>query len=124
MAGPYPNLATRITQDYAWFAPFVSACGNQFSGKNYTVTQGFDVSVVSTVWNNITINGGLDWPVKPGSRCLGVISKTVTPNSTVIVQVWDFTATDTYWTSHLIWDLPEIVEGYPPRAFIIWIQYN
>lgn len=129
VGGPIPNLMTRYAQDFFWFVPFVA----DYSGvtvyappRTYYADSAFRIRLVPTVWNNMTLlPANTAWlPTAGGNLGLGVVGSTIDPNGTVIVQVWGFSAQDTYWTAWALQFLPAFIPTYfGYNAYLFSITY-
>ena len=102
VAGPIPNLLTRYAQDMAWWSTYVS----DYSGDFFRLNSAYNVSArragrpILTAWNGlfqpvVTTT----WPPAPNQIGYGIISISVDPNGTKIIQLWGANAQDTYWLS-------------------------
>jgi len=128
VAGPAPNLLTRYAQDMAWWSTFVS----DYAGDFFNPANTYDVSdlragrPILTAWNGlfqpvITTT----WPPGPNQVGYGIISISVDPNGTRIVQFWGANAQDTYW---LMWayffdELP-FIDITKPGTYLVQIYYG
>ena len=100
VAGPVPNLLTRYAQDMAWWSTFVSAYAGDFFNPagTYMVSAPRAGRPILTAWNGlfqpvVTTT----WPPAPNQTGYGIISTSVDPNGTIIIQFWGANAQDTYW---------------------------
>ena len=128
VAGPAPNLLTRYAQDMAWWSTFVSAYAGDFFNPagTYTVSAPRAGRPILTAWNGlfqpvVTTT----WPPAPSQTGYGIISMSVDPNGTKIIQFWGANAQDTYW---LLWafdsgELPPITFGRP-GTYLVQIYYG
>lgn len=133
VAGPLANLVTRYMQDFAWWSPFL----NSYSGDFFNTVVRVCVTgcgglksgnLVVQSWNNfwqpvVTTT----WPPQPGQVGYGVISVSVDPNGTVLVQVWGANAQDTYWTAYIFYQLQsKLWQNLPPPigTYVVQLYYN
>ena len=128
VAGPAPNLLTRYAQDMAWWSTFVSAYAGDFFNPagTYRVSALRAGRPILTAWNGlfqpvVTTT----WPPEPNQIGYGIISISVDPNGTRIIQFWGANAQDTYW---LIWAynfnrLPAI-SLTTPGTYLVQIYYG
>jgi hypothetical protein len=128
VAGPVPNLLTRYAQDVAWWSTFVSAYSGDFFNPagTYRVSAPRAGRPILTAWNGlfqpvVTTT----WPPAPNRVGYGIISTSVDPNGTKIIQFWGANAQDTYW---LIWaymfgELPPVSLFYP-GTYLVQIYYG
>lgn len=102
VGGPTPNLVTRYAQDFSWWSPFVASySGDVFNPYGtYIANSRYAGRPILVAWNDVyqpTVT--TTWPPAPNQRGYGVVSVSVDPNGTVILQVWGANAQDTYWTA-------------------------
>jgi hypothetical protein len=128
VAGPAPNLLTRYAQDMAWWSTFVSAYSGDFFNPagTYRVSAPRAGRPILTAWNGlfqpvVTTT----WPPAPNQIGYGIISISVDPNGTKIIQFWGANAQDTYW---LMWafyfgELPP-VSFAGPGTYLVQIYYG
>jgi len=128
VAGPAPNLMTRYAQDMAWWSTFVSAYAGDFFNPagTYRVSAPRAGRPILTAWNGlfqpvVTTT----WPPAPNQTGYGIISISVDPNGTKIIQFWGANAQDTYW---LIWaayfgELGPVVFA-SPGTYLVQIYYG
>jgi len=103
VGGPSPNLLTRYAQDMAWWSTFLSNyTGDFFNPANtYRISNQRNHSrPILTAWNGLfqpVVTPS--WPPRPNQIGYGIISISVDPNGTRIIQFWGADAQDTYWLS-------------------------
>jgi len=128
VAGPSPNLLTRYAQDMAWWSTFVSA----YAGDFFNPAGTFKVSApragrpILVAWNGlfqpvVTTT----WPPAPNQTGYGIISISVDPNGTRVVQFWGANAQDTYWLTwaYFFNQLGTISFGRP-GTYLVQIYYG
>jgi hypothetical protein len=129
VGGPIVNMLTRYTQDFAWYAPFIhdyrSAPFPFAFNRNYVAHTPHIGSLFTTVWNTaqqFTANN--TWPpiTDRVTKGYAIISTTVDPNGTVILQIWGANAQDTYFAGKLLWDQLGTFSAAP--AYIVVFTYN
>jgi hypothetical protein len=128
VGGPSPNLLTRYAQDMAWWSTFVSAYAGDFfnPADTYRVSAPRAGRPILTAWNGLfqPVNT-TTWPPGPNQIGYGIISISVDPNGTRIIQFWGANAQDTYW---LLWAfyfgrLGPIFLG-EPGTYLVQIYYG
>jgi hypothetical protein len=128
VAGPVPNLLTRYAQDMAWWSTFVSAYSGDFFNPagTYRVSAPRAGRPILTAWNGlfqpvVTTT----WPPAPNQTGYGIISISVDPNGTKIIQFWGANAQDTYWLSwaFAFGKLP-FVTFANPGTYLVQIYYG
>ncbi|MFZ8811322.1 MAG: hypothetical protein ACO2PN_24865 [Pyrobaculum sp.] len=100
VGGPAPNLLTRYAQDMAWWSTFVSAYTGDFFNPagTYRVSALRAGRPILTAWNGLfQPEVTTTWPPAPNQIGYGIISISVDPNGTKIIQFWGANAQDTYW---------------------------
>jgi hypothetical protein len=128
VAGPAPNLLTRYAQDMAWWSTFVSAYADDFFNPagTYRVSAPRAGRPILTAWNGlfqpvVTTS----WPPAPNQVGYGIISISVDPNGTKILQFWGANAQDTYW---LMWAFAfgELggISFASPGTYLVQIYYG
>jgi len=129
VGGPIVNMLTRYTQDFAWYAPFIHnyrTAPFPFAFDRYYVAHTpYIGSLFTTVWNTaqlFTANNA--WPpiTDRVTRGYAIISTTVDPNGTVILQIWGANAQDTYFAGKLLRDQATRFTDAP--AYIIEFRYD
>jgi len=128
VAGPAPNLLTRYAQDMAWWSTFVSAYAGDFFNPagTYRVSAPRAGRPILTAWNGLFQPAvTTTWPPAPNQVGYGIISISVDPNGTRIIQFWGANAQDTYW---LIWafyfgELPPVTFARP-GTYLVQIRYG
>jgi len=128
VAGPLPNLLTRYAQDMAWWSTFVSAYAGDFFNPagTYKVSAPRAGRPILAAWNGlfqpvVTTT----WPPKPNQTGYGIISISVDPNGTRIIQVWGANAQDTYWLSWAFaFDELGPVSFARPGTYLVQIYYG
>jgi hypothetical protein len=128
VAGPAPNLLTRYAQDMAWWSTFVSAYAGDFFNPagTYKVSAPRAGRPILTAWNGlfqpvVTTT----WPPAPNQVGYGVISISVDPNGTKIIQFWGAHAQDTYWLTWAFYSnkLGD-VDLTKPGTYLVQIYYG
>jgi len=129
VGGPIVNMLTRYTQDFAWYAPFIhdyrSAPFPFAFNRYYVAHTPYIGSLFITVWNTpLRFTANDAWPPITGRETRGyaIISTTVDPNGTVILQIWGANAQDTYFAGKLLLDQAPRFREAP--AYIIEFRYN
>jgi len=128
VGGPIVNMLTRYTQDFVWYAPFIhdyrSAPFPFAFNRYYVAHTPYIGSLFTTVWNTarmFTANNA--WPpIADRERGYAIISTTVDPNGTVILQIWGANAQDTYFAGKLLRDQATSFTDAP--AYIIVFRYD
>ncbi len=128
VGGPIVNMLTRYTQDFVWYAPFIhdyrTAPFPFAFDRNYVAHTPYIGSLFTTVWNTarlFTANNA--WPpVTDRERGYAIISTTVDPNGTVILQIWGANAQDTYFAGKLLRDQVDRFRDAP--VYIIEFAYD
>jgi hypothetical protein len=128
VGGPIVNMLTRYTQDFAWYAPFIhdyrTAPFPFAFNRSYVAHTPYIGSLFTTVWNTaqlFTANNA--WPpIAVRERGYAIISTTVDPNGTVILQIWGANAQDTYFAGKLLRD--RFADFTRAPAYIIEFEYN
>jgi hypothetical protein len=128
VGGPSPNLLTRYAQDMAWWSTFVSNyTGDFFNPANtYKVSNPRYGRPILTAWNGLFQPvATTSWPPAPNQIGYGIISISVDPNGTKIMQYWGANAQDTYW---LLWAyasgrLGPVFLG-SPGTYLVQIYYG
>jgi len=129
VGGPVVNMLTRYTQDFAWYAPFIHnyrTAPFPFAFDRYYVAHDpYIGSLFTTVWNTARLfTANNTWPPITDRVTVGyaIISTTVDPNGTVILQIWGANAQDTYFAGKLLRDQTNRFTDAP--AYIIVFTYN
>jgi hypothetical protein len=131
VGGPFVNMFTRYTQDFAWYAPFIhnyTRAPFPFAFSSYyTAHSPFVGSLFTTVWNSrrlFTANNA--WPPVTNAPTVGyaIISTAVDPNGTVILQVWGANAQDTYFAAKLVKDRWSDLTAEPVHIVVFTYRYN
>jgi hypothetical protein len=130
MGGPIVNMLTRYTQDFAWYAPFIHdyrTAPFPFNFSRYYVAHTpYIGSLFTTVWNTarlFTANNA--WPpIADRERGYAIISITVDPNGTVILQIWGANAQDTYYAAKLLMDRRNDFNTAPVHIVVFTYRYN
>ncbi len=130
VGGPIVNMLTRYTQDFAWYAPFIhdyrTAPFPFAFDKYYIAYTPYIGSLFTTVWNTaklFTANNA--WPpiTNRVTRGYAIISTTVDPNGTVILQIWGADAQDTYFAGKLLRDQATRFTDAPAYIIVFWYNY-
>jgi hypothetical protein len=129
VGGPIVNMLTRYTQDFVWYAPFIhdyrSAPFPFAFNRYYVANTSYIGSLFTTVWNTARLfTADNAWPpiTNRETRGYAIISTTVDPNGTVILQIWGANAQDTYFAGKLLRDQATRFTDAP--AYIIEFTYN
>ncbi len=131
VGGPIVNMLTRYTQDFAWYAPFIHnyrTAPFPFAFDRYYVAHTpYIGSLFTTVWNTarlFTFNN--TWPPITDKVTVGyaIISTTVDPNGTVILQIWGANAQDTYYAAKLLMDQRDDFKTAPVHIVVFTYRYN
>ena len=130
VGGPIVNMLTRYTQDFVWYAPFIHdyrSAPFPFAFNRYYVVANTSYigSLFTTVWNTARPFGHNNtWPPITNRETSGyaIISTTVDPNGTVILQIWGANAQDTYFAGKLLRDQATRFTDAP--AYIVEFTYN
>jgi hypothetical protein len=128
VAGPSPNLLTRYAQDMAWWSTYVSAYAGDFFNPagTYKVSAQRAGRPILTAWNGlfqpvVTTT----WPPAPNQVGYGIISISVDPNGTKIIQFWGANAQDTYWlTWAYFFNKLGAVSFGRPGTYLVQIYYG
>jgi hypothetical protein len=128
VAGPVPNLLTRYAQDMAWWSTFVSAYAGDFFNPagTYRVSAPRAGRPILTAWNGlfqpvVTTT----WPPAPNQVGYGIISISVDPNGTSIIQFWGANAQDTYWlTWAFFFGKLGTISFARPGTYLVQIYYG
>jgi len=128
VAGPAPNLLTRYAQDMAWWSTFVSAYAGDFFNPagTYRVCTLRAGKPILTAWNGLfQPMVTTTWPPAPNQIGYGIISISVDPNGTKIIQFWGANAQDTYWLTwaHFHGELG-VISFDRPGTYLVQIYYG
>jgi hypothetical protein len=128
VGGPAPNLLTRYAQDMAWWSTFVS----DYDGDFFNPANAYRVSAlrrgrpILTAWNGMFQPvDTTTWPPAPNQIGYGIISISVDPNGTRLIQFWGANAQDTYW---LLWaynfNKLGTISFTKPGTYLVQIYYG
>jgi len=131
VGGPFVNMFTRYTQDFAWYAPFIHnymTAPYPFTFSNYYIAHNpYIGSLFTTVWNSARLfTANNTWPPVTNAPTVGyaIISTAVDPNGTVILQVWGANAQDTYYAAKLVKDQWFDFTTAPVYIVVFTYRYN
>jgi len=131
VGGPFVNMFTRYTQDFAWYAPFIHNYRDApfpFAFSNYYIAHNpYIGSLFTTVWNSARpFNASSRWPPVTNASTVGyaIISTAVDPNGTVIMQIWGANAQDTYFAAKLLKDRDTDFTTAPVHIVVFTYRYD